>query len=88
MYIIDLYSEMLSEHKKKICEGRSDICKENSLECLKFVFEKIKIFLEKHFDYPSLLDLFERSSTGRPPTLIRGSRNMKTRLKGLVLKGL
>ena len=42
MYIIDLYSEMLSEHKK-IC-GRSDICKENSLECLKFVFEKIKIF--------------------------------------------
>ena len=53
MYIIDLYSEMLSEHKK-ICEGRSDICKENSLECLKFVFEKIKDILEKHFDYPSI----------------------------------
>ena len=52
MYIIDLYSEMLSEHKK-ICEGRSDICKENSLECLKFVFEKNKDILEKHFDYPS-----------------------------------
>ena len=35
-------------------EGRSDICKENSLECLKFVFEKNKDILEKHFDYPSL----------------------------------
>ena len=50
--IIDLYSEMLSVHIK-ICDGNSEICKKNSVECLIFVFEKNKDVLEKYFDYPA-----------------------------------
>ena len=33
MSIVDLYSEMLKEHKK-IIDGHSEICKKNSLQCL------------------------------------------------------
>ena len=52
MSIVDLYSEMLKEHKK-IIDGHSEICKKNSLQCLIFVFERNKNILEEHFDYPS-----------------------------------